>query len=109
MKNRPNIDLARGFVTPLQWVAPASPRVCHLASRCRSGFLRTSWIWHAMYPPRSILVAPVLESCRRDVGPIAGMLPRSERSLWYRAGVIPRSSGSLYASLVQSGCVTSLQ
>ncbi|KAF2572621.1 hypothetical protein F2Q70_00004525 [Brassica cretica] len=29
MKNRPNIDLARGFVTPLQWVAPTSQRVRH--------------------------------------------------------------------------------
>ncbi|KAF2530589.1 hypothetical protein F2Q70_00029868 [Brassica cretica] len=93
MKNRPNIDLARGFVTPLHWVAPASQRVHHLAPGRRSGFLRTSWIWCAMYPPRSVLVASVLESCRRDVGPRAGTLPRCERSLWYRAGVIPRSTG----------------
>ncbi|KAF2590535.1 hypothetical protein F2Q70_00038272 [Brassica cretica] len=36
-------------------------------------------------------VAPVHESCRRDIGPRAGTLPRCERSLQYRAGVIPRS------------------
>ncbi|KAF3495383.1 hypothetical protein DY000_02052380 [Brassica cretica] len=45
-------------------------------------------------------VAPVHESCRRDIGPRAGTLPRCERSLQYRAGVIPRSSGSLYTPLV---------
>ncbi|KAF3529230.1 hypothetical protein DY000_02039908 [Brassica cretica] len=62
-----------------------------------------------MYPPRSVLVAPVLESCRRDVGPRAGTLPRCERSLWYRTGVIPRSSGSLYTPIVLNGCIRSLQ
>ncbi|KAF3539384.1 hypothetical protein F2Q69_00020178 [Brassica cretica] len=54
-------------------------------------------------------VAPHLESCRRHVELGAGALPRCERSLWYRADVIPRSSGSLYTSLIQSGCMTSLQ
>ena len=100
MKNRPNIDLARGFVTPLQWVAPASQRVRHLAPGRRSGFLRTSWIWRAMYPPRSVLVAPVLESCRRDVGPRAGTLRRSTRSLQVTAATWPRCARPLQIMLV---------
>ncbi|KAF3557228.1 hypothetical protein F2Q69_00013517 [Brassica cretica] len=83
MNNSKTMDDARScaFVTPLQWVAPASQRVRHLAPGHRSGFLRTSWIWHAMHPHRSILVAPVLESYGWDVGPRAGTLHRSTGSL----------------------------
>ncbi|KAF2569114.1 hypothetical protein F2Q70_00024392 [Brassica cretica] len=81
MKNRPNINLARGFVTPLQLVAPASQRVCHLAPGCRSGFLRTSWIWRAMYPPRS-------------------------GSRWAQSGY---ATSLREVAMVQSGCHTSLQ
>ncbi|KAF3533263.1 hypothetical protein DY000_02041801 [Brassica cretica] len=65
-------------------------------------------IWSRLVTPLRD-VAPHLESCRRHVELGAGALPRCKRSLWYRAGVIPRSSGSLYTSLIQSGCMTSLQ
>ncbi|KAF3567475.1 hypothetical protein DY000_02014457 [Brassica cretica] len=109
MKNRPNIDLARGFVTPLQWVAPAPQRVRHLAPGRRYGFLRTSWIWRAMNPPRSVLVALVLESCRRDVGPRAGTLRRSRSQRLLDPAALVRSRSCSYRDEMPSRLMMSLR
>ncbi|KAF2611764.1 hypothetical protein F2Q70_00010777 [Brassica cretica] len=125
MKNRSNINLACGFVTPLHWVAPASQRVRHLALGRRwlpSHFMdlardvptslhlgRSGSRWaQSGYATSLREVAFVQSGCHTSlqwvapvlVGPKAGTLPRCERSLWYRAGVILCSSGLLYTPIV---------